>query len=156
MCYCCGKRREKQSHQDHFAGSRNFYYASRLRGDNFSKPWAPIIVRKWVIYPSGGLCNQGVFAVDGSQVVRKTSQLQRNKLVQSFPSTPLQTVVTVTGNLAGPSWRSVTFWACKKLLVAPRVGNSRQILDTINPRKNSHVGSNTISHWNVHSEVVKM
>jgi hypothetical protein len=28
----------KQSHQDHFAGSRNFYYASRLRGDNFSKP----------------------------------------------------------------------------------------------------------------------
>jgi hypothetical protein len=63
--------------------------------------------------PPGGLCNQGGFA-GGSQVVRKTSQLQRNKLVQSFPSAPLQTMVTVTGNLAEPSWRSVTLLSLQK------------------------------------------
>jgi hypothetical protein len=28
----------KQSHRDHSAGSRKFYYISGLRGDNFSKP----------------------------------------------------------------------------------------------------------------------
>jgi hypothetical protein len=41
---------------------QEFYYASGLRGGNFSKPWALISVR-WVIYPWGGLCNQGVFVV---------------------------------------------------------------------------------------------
>jgi hypothetical protein len=35
-----------------------------------------------VVYITGGV------AVDDSQVVRKTSQLQRNKLVQSFPQPP--------------------------------------------------------------------
>jgi hypothetical protein len=63
---------------------QEFYYGSTLRGDNFSKPWAPISVRRWVIYPPGGLCNQGFFAVYGSQVVRKTNQLQRNKLITEF------------------------------------------------------------------------
>jgi hypothetical protein len=69
------------------------------------------------------------FAVDGSQVVRKTNQLQRNRLVQSFPTTPLQTVVTVTGNLAGPNWKSVTL-SLQKAACGPRVGNSKYIPDT--------------------------
>jgi hypothetical protein len=60
-----------------------------------------------------------VFAVDGSQMVRKTSQLQRNKLVQSFPSTLYrlwsQLQETLHG-LAGGLWH---FWACRKLLVDP-------------------------------------
>jgi hypothetical protein len=37
------------------------------------------------LFTPGGLCNQG-FAVYGSQVVRKTIQLQRNKLVTEFLS----------------------------------------------------------------------
>jgi hypothetical protein len=79
----------------------------------------------------GGLCNQGVFARDGSQVVRKTSQLRRNKMVQSFPSThPLQTVVTVRGDLVGPSWRSVTLLSLQKASCSPRVGKPRPIPDT--------------------------
>jgi hypothetical protein len=86
--------------------------------------------------PQGGLCNQGVFAVDSSQVVRKTSQLQRNKLVQSFHSSPLQTVVAVTGNLAGPSWKSVTLLSLQKAACGPQSrefkANSRH---TVNPRK---------------------
>jgi hypothetical protein len=69
------------------------------------------------------------FAVDGSQVVRKTSQLERNRLVQ-FPSTPLQTVVTVTGNLAGPSWRFVTLLSLQKATCGLRVGNPMNIPDT--------------------------
>jgi hypothetical protein len=56
-----------------------------------------------LIYPPCGLCNQEVFTVYGSQGVRETSQLHRNKLVTEFPLNPLQTVVTVTGNLAEPS-----------------------------------------------------
>jgi hypothetical protein len=36
---------------------QEFYYASRLRGDKFSKPRALISVRRWVIYPLGGLSN---------------------------------------------------------------------------------------------------
>jgi hypothetical protein len=50
--------------------NQGFYYGSRLRGDNFSKPWAPISIRRWVIYSPGGLCNKGVFVVYGS-VTRK-------------------------------------------------------------------------------------
>jgi hypothetical protein len=53
--------------------------------------------------PPGGLCNQGFFAVYGSQAVRKISQLQKNKLITEFLPKPLQNVVTVTGNLAEPS-----------------------------------------------------
>jgi hypothetical protein len=83
------------SHGDHFAGSRSFYYSRRLRGDKSES--GDKLYNPRVVYVTG------VFAVDGSQMVRKTSQLQRNKLVQSFPSIPLQTVVTVTGKLAGPS-----------------------------------------------------
>jgi hypothetical protein len=34
---CCGKQRGKQSHRDHFAGSRNFIILPDS-GDKFSKP----------------------------------------------------------------------------------------------------------------------
>jgi hypothetical protein len=49
---------------------------------------------------------------------------------------PLQTVVTVTGNLAEPSWRSVTFLSLQKAACGPQSrefkANSRH---TVNPRK---------------------
>jgi hypothetical protein len=83
----------------------------------------------------GGLCNQVVFAVCGSQVVRKTSQLQETSWLQSFPPTPLKNVVTVTGNLAEPSWRSVILSvqraACSPLHREFKVNSGH----TVNPRK---------------------
>jgi hypothetical protein len=129
---CCGKWWGKQSHRNHFAGSKNFI----MLADSGEMSSPLISIRRWVIYPPGGLCNQGIFAVDGSQVVRKTSQLQRNKLVTEFPPTPLQNVVTVTENLAEPSWRSVTLLSLQKAAYSLQSRefkvNSRH---TINPRK---------------------
>jgi hypothetical protein len=70
---------------------QEFYYTSRLRGDDFSNPWALIGVRRWVIIPPRRVIQPGVFAVYGSQEVRKKSQLQRNKLVAVFlPSPPTE------------------------------------------------------------------
>jgi hypothetical protein len=40
----------KQSHWDHFYRKQGVYYATGLRGDNFSKPWALICVRSLVKY----------------------------------------------------------------------------------------------------------
>jgi hypothetical protein len=42
---------------------QEFYYASRIRGDKFSKTWALLSVRRWVIYPPRGLCNQEFFCI---------------------------------------------------------------------------------------------
>jgi hypothetical protein len=117
-------------------GKQEFYCADRLRGDMFSKLWASIRVRRWVIYPPGGLCNQGFFAVYRLQEVRKTSQLQRNNLVTEFLPNPLQNTVTVTANLTEPSWRSVTFLSLQRATYRPQSwefkANSRH---TVNPPK---------------------
>jgi hypothetical protein len=80
--------------------------------------------------PPGGFCS--VWFTGG----QKDKSVKRNKLVQSFPSTSLQTVVTVTGNLAEPSWRSVTLLSLQKAACSPQSrefkANSRH---TVNPRK---------------------
>jgi hypothetical protein len=61
---------------------QEFYYASRLRGDKVSKPWAPISVRRWVIYPWEGYAARGFLQYMG--------QLQEDKLVTEFATpTPL-------------------------------------------------------------------
>jgi hypothetical protein len=60
-----------------FCRKQEFYYASRLRGGKTSKPWAPISVRRWVIFSLGGLCNQVFFFFSSIWVsYRKTSWLQ--------------------------------------------------------------------------------
>jgi hypothetical protein len=82
------------------------------------------------------LCNQVVFAVYGSQVIRRTSQLQETSWLQSLPPTPLQNVVTVTGNLAESSWRSVILLSVQRAACSP---HSRSFKvnsgHTVNPRK---------------------
>jgi hypothetical protein len=46
---CCGKW-GKQSHWDYFYKKQGVYCANGLRGDNFSKLWAPDCDRSWVKY----------------------------------------------------------------------------------------------------------
>jgi hypothetical protein len=72
---------------NHFAGSRNFIMLADSGQINSQSP-EPWSVSGNELYTPKGLCNQGSFAVDGSQVVRKTSQLQKNKLVTEFFLTP--------------------------------------------------------------------
>jgi hypothetical protein len=66
---------------------------------------------------------------------RKISYTETSWL-QSFSPTPIQNVVTVTGNLAEPSWRSVTLLSLQKAACSPQPRelkvNSRH---TVNPRK---------------------
>jgi hypothetical protein len=113
---------------------QEFYYASRLRGAEFSKPRAPISVRRWVYTPSG-LCNQGGCSRWFTEGQKDKSVTQKQVGCRVSPQPPYrmwsQSQETLQ-SLAEGLWH---FWAFRKLLVAPRVGNSRQILDTVNPRK---------------------
>jgi hypothetical protein len=61
--------------------------------------------------------------VYGSQVVRKTSQLQRNELVTEFPLNPLQNVVTVTENTAELAGGLQLCRTTRKLLVDSEWGD---------------------------------
>jgi hypothetical protein len=68
---------------------QEFYYASRLRGDNFSKPRAPISVRRWVIYPPGGLCNQGVLQCMVHRWSERQVGYRETSWLQSLSPAPL-------------------------------------------------------------------
>jgi hypothetical protein len=116
---------------------QGFYYASRLRRGKFSKPWAPISVRRWVIYSPGPLCNRrgGGFStwLTGGH---KDKSVQRNKLVIEFSHNPLPNVVTVTGKLAEPRWRSVTLLSLQKAACSSQSREFKvNFRHTVNPRK---------------------
>jgi hypothetical protein len=123
----CGKLHGKQSHRDHFAGSRNFIMLADSGEINSQNPKPQSVSGDELYTPQMVYVTRGFL----QYMFHRWSERQvsyRETSWYSFPSRPLQTVVTVTGNLAEPRWRSVTLISLQ--LVSPRVGNSRQVLDT--------------------------
>jgi hypothetical protein len=110
--------------------NQEFYYATDSGEINSQspEPWSvsgDVLYTPQVVYVTRGVLQYMVYRWSERQVsYRETSWLQ------SFPPTPLQNVVTVTRNLAEPSWRSVTLLSLQKAACGPRIGNSKQILDT--------------------------
>jgi hypothetical protein len=82
--FFCGKWGGKQSHQDHFEGSRNFIILAYSGEINSQSP-EPRSESGKELYTPQVVYVTWIFAVYGSQVVKKTSQLQRNKLVTDLP-----------------------------------------------------------------------
>jgi hypothetical protein len=127
---CGGKWRGKQSHRDYFAGSRNFIliaHSGEIRsqspdprsesGDEF--------YTAHMVYVTRGVCSRWF---TGGQEDKSVTEKQVGCRV--FPQPPYRMwspSQETFQSLADGLWH---FSACRKLLVVPRIGNSRQILDT--------------------------
>jgi hypothetical protein len=81
-----------------------------------------------VVYVTRGFCS---IWFTGDQKDKSVTEKQ-----VGYRVSPLQNVITVTGNLAEPSWRSVTLLSLQKAACSPQSRefkvNSRH---TVNPRK---------------------
>jgi hypothetical protein len=144
---CCSKWWGKQSHWDHFAGSRNFYYASRLRGDKFSKPWAPSESGGELYIPQVGDVT-GDFCHRWFTCGQKDKPVTEKQAGTEFPFCPPPPDCGHSHRTTEPSWRSVTILSLQKAACGPLArefkANSRH---TVNPRKNNHIVSNKRTHW---------
>jgi hypothetical protein len=108
--FFCGKWGGKQSHQDHFEGSRNFIILAYSGEINSQSPEprsesGKELYTPQVVYVTWGFCSMWF---TGGQKDKSVTEKQVGYTVT--PLTSLQNVVTVIGNFAEPSWRShVTF-----------------------------------------------
>jgi hypothetical protein len=126
---------------------QEFYYASRLMEDKFAKPWALIIVRRWVIYPQGGLCKQGFFVVYGVFAsYRKTSWLQDLQ-----PLTPLIECGYSCRKPCRASWGLQYCRATRKLLADSVWGNQGKF-QTYNKSQKMAKKSPTVLHVDSHND----